>query len=247
MKLQLIGYDDLDTIKSNLEKWVPNFKKDSSDWLIQEFDTSIFKDTKFNVPDFQLDMSSEKPFDTDAKNAQIVYDNLKFLSDSQASDERLWSGLCMGPFWKYTQYRWNILEKCTPESVKQHFMFGFGVRRSLIRNALSRLWWIGRLTYDENRTDKYELTKFICEHNDHIMHILERNTSNNRMIIQAFIDGILEARKEGLIITTDTVGELAGYLNLLGGIYILDCLPKDKIKQKILNKAREIAKTQQKA
>lgn len=43
-------------------------------------------------------------------------------------------------------------------------------------------------------------------------------------------------------INTDIVGELSKYLNLLGGTYILDCLPYDTIYNKILAKARELAK-----
>ena len=62
------------------------------------------------------------------------------------------------------------------------------------------------------------------------------------MIIRSFLGAILDARTEGLIINTDTVGELAKHLNLLGGIYILDCLPPERIHDKILDKAREIAK-----
>lgn len=241
MKLQFIKQDDLDIIKSNLEIWAPRFQSDSSEWLEQEFDGHLFHDTKYReMPDFQLDMSLEKVFQTDALNAQRLYDKLSFLSDSDAADERLWAGLCMGHFWKYTQYRWEIQKKCTADAIKQHFMFAYGARRSVMRNALARLWWIGRFTYDPDRADKYELTKFMCEHNDHIMHILERNTSNNPMIIRAFIDGILSARKEGLNVNTDAVGELSRYLNLLGGIYILDCLPPERITEKILAKAREI-------
>ncbi len=246
MKLYFIEQDNLDIIKTNLPTWAANFKDASPEWLVEwfknEYDTTLLKETKFEIPDFKLDMSEDKEELTDAENAQRIYDNLKFLSESQASDERLWAGLCIGNFWDYTQYRWRIKKKCTPDSIKQHYMFAYGARRSLIRNAIARLWWIGRLTYDENRSDKYELTKFVCEHNDHIMHILERNTSNNPMIIQAFIDGILAARKEGLNINTDTVGALSGYLNLLGGVYILDCLPRERITEKILIKAREIAK-----
>ena len=185
-------------------------------------------------------MSADKEEKTDAENAKRIYQNLIFLSDSQASDERLWAGLCMGCFWEYTQYRWRIKKKCTADAVRQHYMYGFGARRSLIRNAIARLWWIGRLTYDKDRADPYELTSFVCEHNDHIMHILERNTSNNPMIIQGFIDGILAARAEGIAINTDDVGTLCKYLNTLGGVYILDCLPRERITEKILNKAREI-------
>ena len=64
------------------------------------------------------------------------------------------------------------------------------------------------------------------------------------MIIRAFLGALLDARNEGLNINTDTVGELAKYLNLLGGIYILDCLPQEKIYAKTLDKAREIGKVE---
>lgn len=241
MKLQFVSYDNLDTIKSNLPIWVEQFKADSSDWLNTELGLPLLTDTKFSdVPDFVLDMSEDKPFMTEAENAKRVYWNLRFLSDSQASDERLWAGLCLGPFWSYVKYRWEIDRKCTVSNVQQHFLFGYGARRSLTRNALSRLWWIGRLTYDETRTDPWELTKFVCENADYIMHILERNTSNNPAIIRSFLSAIIDARKNGLQIDTNIVGDLAKYLNLLGGIYILDCLPGTKIYRKIYSKAEEI-------
>lgn len=248
MKLRFISYDNLEAIKSNLPSWLGKFQQDSSAWLEEEFDHALFSDTKYGeIPDFTLDMSESDPFATEASNVQRVYGNLKFLSESQASDERLWAGLCFGSFWKYVKYRWKIDKTCTVSSIKQHFLFGFGSRRSLTRNALSRLWWIGRLTYDKNRTDPWELTKFVCENSDYIMHICERNTSNNPMIIHAFLDAVLDARKKGIPINTDTVGELAKYLNLLGGIYILDCLPSQRIHDKILAKAEEMSSTSKKS
>lgn len=247
MKLQFVSYDNLDIIKSNLSSWADNFKLSSSDWLIDELGNSLFTDTRFQeIPDFSLDMSADpkKAFLTEAENAIRVYKNLRFLSDSQASDERLWASLCLGPFWNYVKYRWGIDQKCTASAIKDHFFFGQNTgRRSLTRNALSRLWWIGRLTYDEQRTDPWELTKFICESSDYIMHALERNTSNNPTIIRPFLSAIIEANKQGMNINTDQFGDLAKYLNLLGGIYILDCLPEQRIYDKIFAKASEISVT----
>ena len=101
-------------------------------------------------------------------------------------------------------------------------------------------------TYDEKRSDPWELTKFVCESSDYIMHILERNTSNNPSIIRPFLGAIIEAKAQGLPIDTNIVGELAKYLNLLGGIYILDCLPEQRIHDKILAKANEICKVSDK-
>ena len=246
MKLQFISYDNLDLIRTNLPTIADKFKRDSSEWINEELDIHLLTDTKFSeVPDFALDMSNDKPFFTEAENAKRVYSNLKFLSDSQASDERLWAGLCFGPFWRYVKYRWEIDKKTTPSNIEQHFMFGFGARRSLTRNAMSRLWWIGRLTYDEKRSDPWELTRFVCENTDNIMHTLERNTSNNPDIIQPFLSAVIDARKNGVAINTDIVGDLAKYLNLLGGIYILDCLPRQKIYDKIYQKAEEMDKTKE--
>lgn len=241
MKLQFVSHDNLDAIKSNLPSWTENFKLDSSAWMEAELGNSPFSDTKFpDIQDFSLDTSADKPFMTEAENVKHVYGKLNFLSDSQASDERLWAGLCLGPCWKYVKYRWEIDKKCTVSNIQQHFFFGFGARRSLTRNAIARLWWIGRLTYDEKRNDPWELTKFVCESSDYIMHILERNTSNNPAIIRAFLSATIEARKNGLQVDTNTVGDLSKYLNLLGGIYILDCLPEEKIYDKIYSKAAEI-------
>lgn len=245
MKLQFVTYDNIDTIKSNLPEWKENFKLDSSEWLNGELDSPLLVDTKYeNIPDFSLDMSADKPFLTEAENVIRVYGTLKFLSDSQASDERIWAGLCLGTFWNYVKYRWDINKKCTESNIKQHFLFGFNARRSLTRNALARLWWIGRLTYDESRADPWELTKFVCESSDYIMHILERNTSNNFAIIRPFLSAIIEAKNNGLPINTNTVAELSKYLNLLGGIYILDCLPEKRIYEKIFNRATELASCQ---
>ena len=113
MKIRIVSYDNLDTIKSNLPNWVNQFKKDSADWLRDELGCELFNDTKFaDVPEFKLDMSEEKPFLTEATNVERIYGHLNFLTDSQASDERLWAGLCLGPVWDYVKYRWDIDKKC---------------------------------------------------------------------------------------------------------------------------------------
>ena len=238
MKLQYIKEDDLISIKTNLAGLSIKFDG-SNDWIPQFFDgRSPFKDTKYEVEDFSLDMSQDDPFLTEYENVRRVYTRLRFLPDSQASDERLWAGLCLGRFYDYVKYRWKIDGHSSKDNIEQHFLFGFGARRSLTRNAMARLWWIGRLTYDNER--EYELTKFVCENADNIMHILERNTSNNPGIIKPFISAIIDARKQGKTLNTDNIGELSKYLNLLGGTYILDCLPNRIIYDKIYKKALEI-------
>ncbi|MGL6201174.1 MAG: DUF6339 family protein [Lachnospiraceae bacterium] len=242
MILPFIDEEKLLSLKSNLHTLVEEFQNPDNLWLERFLGSKPFTDSKFTAENFVLDMSQEKPFLTEYENVRRVYSHLKFLSDSEASDERLWAGMCLGPFWSYTQYRWNV---STADSIQQHYMFGYGSRRSLTRNALSRLWWIGRLTYDNfgKRAHPYELTQFVCENSDYIMHVLERNTSNNPTIVSAFLAAVLDARNDGFSINTNLVGELAKYLNLLGGIYILDCLDYQYIYDKIKSKVIATAKT----
>lgn len=246
MKIQFVTFDNIDTIKTNLGHWEKNFQKDSSDWLKENLSTPLFVDAKFQeIPDFVLDMSAEpkEAYTTEGANSIKVYSHLKFLSDSQASDERLWAGLCLGPFWSYVKYRWGIDRNCTATAVKDHFFFGQkSWRRSLTRNAISRLWWIGRLTYDcSNANDPWELTRFICRSQDYILHGLERNFSNNPKVIRPFLKAIINAQGNGIAVNTNVFADLAKYLNMLGGTYILDCLPEDRIYQKIYAKAEEIS------
>ncbi len=241
MDLVIISEDSLLDLRSNLPSILHYFTESTPHWLNEYFGFSPFLETKYSVEDFALDMSADRPFHTEFENVKRVYNRLNFLTCSEASDERLWAGLCLKYFWKYVQYRWNIVNQCTLENVLQHYFFGFGARRSLTRNALSRLWWIGHLTYDDERKNPYALTQFVCENSNYIMHILERNTSNNPDIVRPFISAIIEARSEGYSINTNVVATLSRYLNLLGGTYLLDCLPQEIIQRKVIDYLRLIS------
>lgn len=237
MKLQIIKTDMLEFLKDDacIEKCLNKYQNyESNNWIYELCDGSPFIDTRYqNVNDFELDMSADKPEKTEFENVKRVYESLKFLTNSMASDERIWAVLCLGPYYDYVRYRWNI---DNVNSVKQHFFFERQSRRALTRNAMARLWWIGRLTYDDTRVDKYELTKFVCEHSDFIMHFIERNTSNNLHVMRPFLEAMIEAVSEGYQLNTDDGGKLAKYLNLLGGMYVLDFMPEDWIKDKITKK-----------
>lgn len=244
MNIKMMEEDSLLELKSNILQLAPKFSMRDNSWIEEYFGRSPYINTIFTIEDFNLDTSQEKSYLTDFENVKRVYNHLKFLSDSQASDERLWAGLCLTSFWNYTQYRWNITRDSLPQSIYEHFFFVKDIRRALVLNAASRLWWIGRLTYDETRSNPYELTSFICENQRYIVDILERYTSNNPMILRPFISALIDARNQGIIINTDRVRDLSKYLNLLGGTLILDCLPSKVIYGKILNKAHELGKWQ---
>ena len=238
MIVKFMPEEQLILMKTNLNTVADKFTESDNRWIKSMFDGEYpFKDTKYTVEDLVLDTSQDDPFKTEFENVKRVYTRFKFLTDSQAADERLWAALCLGEFYNYVQYRWNVKKNHKASNIEQHFFFSGPGRRALTRNALARLWWIGRLTYNEK--DGFALTEFVCRHADYVSHVLERNTSNNPTIVKAFLKAIIQAEKDGCKINTDTVAELAKYLNLLGGVYILDCLPYETIYKKIYEKAKE--------
>ena len=238
-KLPFMKVADMESLKANAKNHLRFYSNDSSEWVEETLHHSPFGETKYDMPEFSLYMPAEKRFSpsTDKLNVREVYSKLMWLSDSQASDERLWAGLCFGPFWDYVHYRWKIE---TADNIKQHYFFAYNPRRSLTRNAVSRLWWIGRLTYDTLRNDPFELTDFVCENSRFIVDVLERNVSNSKPIMREFLGACIEAKNRGLIMDTDTVRELEKYLDLLGGIYILDYMPEGFVYEKILLKATQL-------
>lgn len=227
MRIKIISKDKLIELKSNIAN-----ERDMYFGVNQnekkELDQSMFLDTKYVFDDFELDMSSQTPIETDLENSKRVYNSLKFLSNSDASDERLWSWFTLSKFNDYVNYRWK-----DEKSIKSKFFFESDSRRSLTRNAISRLWWISRLTYDENATDPYHLTSFLFRNSDFISSILERNFSNNFLIVKPIIISLMRSEADGNVVDREIVRTIGKYVNLLGGIYILDTLSEEEIIKKI--------------
>ncbi len=199
------------------------------------------KDTRFDCLPMELD---PHPIGREElSNVKKVMNALANISPAVAANEKFWAGLCIGHAWKFVRDRWNIVADHSGKNILTHYLFGYGARRSLTRNALARLWWIGHLTRDDNNpSNPYEATEFTLEKLDHVVALLERNTSDNKRIVLESVQGILAARSEGFEIDRLAVRELAKYVNIVGGVELLDLLPDGAIKEKVLSRARKICK-----
>ena len=114
-----------------------------------------------------------------------------------------------------------------------HYFFSNSPKRSLFRNGIARLWWIGHLTYDAKRTgNKFELTEYVCSKQDHINLLLDINFGNNSDIVRATIQALIDAEKEGTYVDRDVVRDLSQYINTLGGIYLIDALSFETVYKK---------------
>ena len=187
----------------------------------------IVRETNIPSEDFDLDMSAAKAETTDVENIKRIHKYMSALSESQASDERIWSAYTLSVFADYMRYRWPADSEKT---MMDHYFFSFSPKRSLFRNGIARLWWIGHLTYDATREgNKFELTEYVCSKQDHINLLLDINFGNNPAIVRATIQALMDAEKKGVYIDRDVVRDLSQYINTLGGTYLIDAFSYDAI------------------
>ena len=234
MKIKFITEEGLTMAKANYPSiYNEVIKKKSKDLPTLFNDQTIIKNSSIEIEDFSFDMSQEKPATTDVENIRRVYNHMKWLSESQASDERIWVAFTLYQGLDYMRYRWM------PENANDkfdRFFFAGNRKRPLFRNGIARLWWIGYHTYDSKRSNPYELTEFVCRDQDYINNLLDIGFASNPIITKSVIAALLDAEKKGVNINRDLVRSISQYVNLLGGIYILDCLSYEEIYDKIKEK-----------
>lgn len=237
MRIKFITEEGLLAAKSNYATIYKDVIKKTTDLPTLMNDNSIIRDSSIEIEDFSFDMSQERPAATDVENIRRVYNHMKGLSESQASDERIWVAFTLYQGLDYMRYRWmpenegDKFDRFFFKNAKRGYS-----KRPLFRNGVARLWWIGYHTYDTKRTNPYELTEFVCRDQDYINNLLDIGFASNATISKAVLAALLDAEKNGVTINRDLVRSISQYVNLLGGIYILDCLSYDEIYSKIKEK-----------
>lgn len=232
MKVSFLTQDAMDNLKVNIKGNIENYKNPSNEWISNVFDgKSPFIEFKYDVTDFEMDMSEEQPAKTDLENIKRVYSNLSFLSESQASDERFWAGLTHDKFWDYMQYRWKIEDGDNLEDkILRAYFYKGGKRRGNAFNGLAKLWWIGRYTYDNNLKNPYELTEYLC--NDlgtNTLYLFSSNFTSNDNIRLGMLKAIVDAQRSGKSIKRKAFKEIIKHLNIIGGTYLLDSFTEKEI------------------
>lgn len=239
MKIYFLKEEALETLKGNIITNAKNYSKETNEWIIDYFDgQDPFMEYKKEVNDFTLDMSYEKPEESDIENIKRIYRGMSMITETDATDERLWAGLAHGSFWNYLGYRWSFEKKAPSESeIRNRYFFSQGRKRSLITNTLSRLWWIGKLTYDEKRANPFELTEYLKNDFSTKSRILfSSNYSNNPMIVRALLSSFIKLQNQGADIKREIFIDTTKYLNVLGGTYILDYFTEEELSEKIIKK-----------
>lgn len=202
----------------------------------------VFHEMALEAKDVELEASGENLQEEDAANAEKIYEAMKGLTLSQASDERIWAAYALGPFKDYIIKRWNPQSS---SSMMDHCFFMQSPHRSLYRQGISRLWWIARVTRDSAPgEDPYRLTKFVFTHTDIVPSICEQPVCQNLEIMHGVIQTLYDFeqkyqeeerenipvnQRKGIRINKAIIQDVGKYLNFRAGTYLLDLFTKEKI------------------
>ena len=245
MRAEALGALKID-LKSNPDLY-KRYSKADNKWL-----DSYFKKRKISQPfgEINLDISYDfsLPFDAgksesenDVDAAVALYSALQGLSDADAADERLWAGLCHKDFYSYLNKRWGKTKE--PKFIQSRFFFGQGIHRSEFTNSFAKLWWVGRLTYDQNNKDPFEYTKYLK--NGLIGTGRVTLFSNSFCASHEILIGLIMAHKKlgedgyNIFPAKDVMVLETKYLNRIGGTFPLDFYDRYEICEMVFNHIKD--------
>jgi hypothetical protein len=226
--MRLINYEIINQIKQNLGYYLSFFLRDDyPDKLASEFNYDPATQNEESNIIIHFDMSVKEIHnrkDTDFANAIKIYETYSNLSESEASDERIWTGLAIQKNnMDYLFYRWGK----TINTIKYRAVYHVPGKRGMMYHGLARLWWFVHITVLEN--NDYSLTEFSFEYPHILEKMIYRNFSNSRTITHSVIKGIREFIENGGEYTTKKIDELYKYVSLVGGNILLDSIPEQEL------------------
>ncbi|WP_428081179.1 DUF6339 family protein [Candidatus Avelusimicrobium alvi] len=219
---------DLNTNKENYykqDKWLTQYFSDAG---LDEF----HKISSIVVPEVELvyngDEDNVKNQD-DLENVKRLYMAYKDkITPLQASDPLLWSALCHITFKTYVLNRWK--KDDGEVSLDKRFFATEGRASLLYYNAVSRLWWSGYLTYDENNEENpWHLTEILFTAQQIQKDLFDTSFSMNRTIVKGLLAALKKIQKEQGNSCTPIFRDCALYLNRYGAVTILDTLSAKEI------------------
>lgn len=248
--LKFMSYDNLTMLKSGIQFNVEKYDSDDSKWINEYLSTeNPFVPSKVLYEKIVF-KCSDNPDKDDLENSKMIFNALKTLTPSQACDERIWTAITHGIGWEYMKKRWPLSKgaKDPVKYIKKNYFFAHGETRSLMTNAISKLWWVSYLTYDELSENPFWLTEYIYNDiNGRGFPLFGSNFSNNRFLLHTFLKTIKKFEDDNnLTLSRIEFISMIKMMNLWGGKIILECLSEQNLENKILKKLNSIAKEREK-
>lgn len=239
MNLIYFTKDAYKILKKDLTNNSEHYYSDES-WLDEYFAAAgieeYAKTSSLVVPNISLEYNGD---DDDVKNRddlnniRILYDAYKDrITPLQASDPLLWSALSHITFKDYVLNRWRKDDGTV--RLDQRFFATEGRSSLLYFNAISRLWWSGYLTYDEEkeRSNPYHLTETLFSAQQIQKDLMDQSMSMNKTVVKGLLLALKGIQEETGNASTRVFRLCCdSYLNHYGAVSILDTLSFEDIEK----------------
>lgn len=236
MKLYYMRQEILEDLKNNIAHNIENYSNESNQWIMNQYENP-FLEYKKTVDDFELLVDPKDVGSSDMENVRILHSNLKFLTKSEAADERLWAGMSHSVFWDFMKERWSSRPSKEEKQIGNRYFLtgGSSNRRALLMNTISRYWWIGELIYDEDniKNPYYLIEVFRGDFTTNVHTLLSSNFTSNTNILKGVLRPMLEYKEINGSLSREEFQAIIRYANLIGGSYLLDYLSTEEIEEKI--------------
>lgn len=239
MNLIYFTKDAYKMLKKDLNLNKENYYREEP-WLNEYFATAgldeFYKTSSITVPNIELICTGD---DIETKNRDDLTNIKNFFTEYkdkitplQASDPLLWSALCHITFKDYILKRWKKTDDTV--SIDKRFFATEGRSSLLYYNAISRLWWSGYLTYDEEhrKSNPWYLTETLFSAQQIQKDLFDQSFSMNKTIVKGLLSALKRIQDEqGNACTTIFRKCCDSYLNHYGAVSILDTLTTEEIEE----------------
>ncbi|MDR0850142.1 MAG: hypothetical protein LBN07_01510 [Christensenellaceae bacterium] len=230
------AYSNLkENIKENKDRYIKN-----DDWLkkyFMEVDIQEFYKTSsvyVNFPTLLTEngkLSDADKCSQDLTNVKILYSALKDkISPQQASNYLMWTAVAHMVYPAYILARW---QKDYGEINFEERFFATRGRQSLIYyNAISRLWWCGYISYDEEckNTNPFHLTEVLFTAQEFCKDFTDTAYSMNKTIARGVLRAVKGVKEKiGEKSISDCFRDFNKYFNRYGAVTVLDYLSEEEV------------------
>ncbi|MHB1841840.1 MAG: DUF6339 family protein [Sulfobacillus sp.] len=214
----------LNQIRSNVEPNLSRYKA-TQPWIddyLAELQMPFCVDCGLSIalPALVCENTRPKPKD-DLANCMALYGALRGIPRTFAADERFWTYHTHVTYWKYMAQRWP---PTTAATVRDRYCFTSNTDRGVVRNGLSRLWWMGQVSFDGSRTDPFELTRVLTLSEDLMQQLLEHSFARNPRTMHAILEGIWQSLGGRDSPDREAYRAMLKKINRIGAIRLVDAI-----------------------
>lgn len=191
----------------------------------------------------KLSGSKNQSVSDEVQNVLIVRDSLGKLTPLLALDERLWVTLTLSQYREYFVSRWfdgSGNDEAAVKSLDNH-LFATTSRRFIRDQAISRLWWAGKIASDLKGVDENIALETMFWNSELLSQITSRPTTASSSALTGEVIRIMHERKsQNLNFERDKFRKLMATIDLTLGRNLVFALPADVLRAKVVQIAESI-------